>query len=234
MFKLSEKRRIHIKLLAFYVLFSPFIVFACKIDEQFPEKVDPNGKYVFYSHGKIVEGTNTNPISPRWGEYDFPEVKRAISSDNYTLIAYHRAQNTNQKGFAQKLSKDVKRLIAFGVKPENITLVGFSRGGEITILASQILKNPRVNIILLASCAKFMKNNNDFKVYGNIYSIFETSDAVGSCQFLIDQSSDVNSFTEISISTGKEHGAFFRPAKFWVKPVREWLGENVLKGKEGN
>ena len=72
-----------------------------------------------------------------------------------------------------------------------------------------------------------MKNNEKFEVYGNIYSIYETSDMVGSCQFLINQSSGVNSFSEISISTGKEHGAFFTPIIEWVKPVKNWLGGNV-------
>jgi hypothetical protein len=211
----------------FLLLLSSVFVNASEIYEQFPDIVDPNGKYVFYSHGKIVEGKHTNPISPRWGEYDFPEVKYALSSNNYNLIAYHRVQNTNPKTFALKLSNDVKKLITLGVKPQNITLLGFSRGGEITILASRQIQNPDINIILLASCANFMKNNESFQVYGNVYSIYETSDVVGSCQFLIKQSSGVNSFSEISISTGKEHGAFFIPIIDWVKPVKGWLGDSV-------
>ncbi|MDO6653937.1 hypothetical protein Q4530_15635 [Colwellia sp. 1_MG-2023] len=72
-----------------------------------------------------------------------------------------------------------------------------------------------------------MKNNENFEVYGNIYSIYETSDMVGSCQFLINQSPGVNSFREISISTGKEHGAFFTPIIEWVKPVKNWLGRTI-------
>lgn len=192
--------------------------------EQFPNKVDPKAKYVFYSHGKIVEGENTNPISPRWGEYKFPKVKEALSSDNYSLIAYHRPKGTKPKEFALKLSADIEKLITLGVKPQNISLVGFSRGGEITILTSNNLKNPKVNIILLASCASFMKGRDIFKVYGNVYSIYETSDMVGSCQFLIDQSPNVSSFKEISINTGKEHGAFFTPIPEWIKPVKSWLG----------
>jgi len=223
----SYTRKFCIKLLAFLLLISPVFVYAGKVYDQFPDKVDPSGKYVFYSHGKIVEGKNTNPVSPRWGEYKFPKVKEALSSNNYTLIAYHRPQNTNPKKFALKLSMDVKKLISLGVKPRNISLVGFSRGGEITILTSRNLQNPDINIILLASCANFMNNNKLFKVYGNIYSIYETSDMVGSCQFLINQSSNVGSFNEISISTGKEHGAFFTPISEWVIPVKKWLGDNV-------
>ncbi len=202
-------------------------MYAGKVYDNFPDQIDPNGKYVFYSHGKIVEGKNTNPISPRWGEYDFPKVKTALSSDNYALIAYHRPKNTKPKEYSLKLSSDVKKLISLGVKAKNISLVGFSRGGEITILASNNLNNPELNIILLASCASFMQNKDTYKVVGNLSSIYETSDMVGSCQFLKNQSPDSSSFNEISISTGKEHGAFFTPILQWVKPVKKWLGDNT-------
>lgn len=125
------------------------------------------------------------------------------------------------------MSNDVQKLISLGVKPQNISLVGFSRGGEITILASHHLQTPNVNIILLASCASFMKGRELFKVYGKVFSIYETSDMVGSCHFLINQSSHVSSFHEISISTGKEHGAFYKPIPEWIKPVKKWLGDKV-------
>ena len=221
----SITRKFNIKLIALFTILFPVLVHAGTIYEQFPEKVDPNNKYVFYSHGKIVEGNNTNPIHARWGEYDFPKVKEALSSNNYTLVAYHRPKNTHPNKFALKLSNDVKKLISLGVKPRNISLVGFSRGGEITILASNNLQNPNVNIILLASCPSFMKDDKRFKVHGKVFSIYETSDMVGSCQFLNNQSTNVSSFKEISISTGKEHGAFYKPISEWIKPVKIWLGD---------
>lgn len=56
-----------------------------------------------------------------------------------------------------------------------------------------------------------MKDKVAFEVYGIAHSIYETSDMVCSCQFLINQSTNVSSFTEISISAGKVHGAFFKP-----------------------
>ena len=50
---------------------------------------------------------------------------------------------------------------------------------------------------------------------------------VGSCQFMNNQSTNVSSFKEISISTGKEHGAFYKPISEWIKPVKMWLGDKV-------
>lgn len=33
-------------------------------------------------------------MNPRWGTYEFPMIKDALSDDEYNLIAYHRAKNT--------------------------------------------------------------------------------------------------------------------------------------------
>jgi hypothetical protein len=200
--------------------------FAGQLYEQFPEKIDQNAKYVFYSHGLIVEGDNPTPVSNRWGKYDFPKVKSALTDDGYHLIAYHRAKNTKAKIFAKKLKHDINLLITKGVKSENITLLGFSRGGEISILTSHYLKSKKVRLALLASCPNFMENHPDYQVYGEVYSIYETSDRVGSCQFLIAQSKNVDRFEEIAITTGEEHGAFFRPIPEWLDPLKSWLNKN--------
>lgn len=198
-------------------------VCAGQLYEQFPKKIMADERYVFYSHGLIVEGGNPTPVSARWGMYDFVKTKAALSDSHYNLIAYHRAKNTSAKAFAKKLVQDVNLLIKLGVKPENITLLGFSRGGDISILARRGIASKKVRLALLASCPNFMKNNADYQVYGNVLSIYETSDSVGSCQFLIDQSRHVDSFKEISITTGLEHGAFFTPKSQWLTPLKAWL-----------
>ena len=198
-------------------------VYAAAIFERLPTEIHANEKYVFYSHGLIVEGSNPTPINPRWGLYDFPEVKAALASEQYNLIAYHRAKNTKPREFARKLAADVNLLIKQGVKPGDISLVGFSRGGEITILASSYIQSKDINIILLATCNTFMKGHAEFIVIGNFHSIYETSDGNGSCQFLMAQSNKVNTMEEIAISTGEEHGAFYRPMTEWVVPLKAWL-----------
>ncbi|GHE91831.1 alpha/beta hydrolase [Thalassotalea profundi] len=200
---------------------------AGEIFDTFPLTVKANEKYVFYSHGYIVEGTNPRPVNPRWGTYEFPMIKQALSDKNYNLIAYHRAKNTNPNEFAKRLADDVRLLIKKGVPANNISLVGFSRGGTITIMTSNLLANNQLNFIILAGCSSYIKESIKIVVHGKIYSILETSDdLVGSCQFLIDRSKNVTRFTEQSISTGKEHGAFYTPRPEWVTPVKKWLKTN--------
>lgn len=106
----------------------------------FPNSIDPARRYVFYSHGFIVEGDDLTPIHPRWGVYNFPSVQKALDDDSYVLIAHHRPEGVSPIDYAKRLAGEVKQLITAGVPPQNITLTGFSRGGAITILASNELK----------------------------------------------------------------------------------------------
>jgi len=213
--------KITMMVLLFISLNSP--VFASEVFTTFPDKIEADQKYVFYSHGYIVEGDNPKPIHPRWGVYDFPAIKEKLADENYNLIAYHRSKNIKTKLFVKKLVKDVQKLLSQGVKANNIYLLGFSQGGAISILTADQLANNKINLIILAGCSNFIKNSPSIKVYGRVLSIYETSDRIGSCQFLIDRSKDIHSFKEISISTGKEHGAFYQPIDEWIVPVKEWI-----------
>ena len=218
-------REIMLKLLKIALATTLFssICTAGNLYEKFPKQIKANEKYVFYSHGFIVEGDNPMPVNPHWGMYDFPKIKELLADEKYNLIAYHRPKDTDPKEFAKKLANDIKMLADQGVKYENITLIGFSRGGAITVLTSHYVQSDKMKSIILAGCGKFEKSNTDVKVHGNIYSIFETSDGVGSCQYLINRSEKVKSFEEIAISTGKGHGAFYNPLPEWVEPVKKWI-----------
>jgi hypothetical protein len=196
---------------------------AGKLYTSFPQKINADEKYVFYSHGLIVEGDNLMPVDERWGVYDFIAVRKALTDPSYNLISYHRPNKTVPVEFAEKLARDVRKLMAAGVKPENITLLGFSRGGEITLLASDKLRLDKINTILLAVCGGFVKDHKEYQAYGNVYSIYETSDFAGSCQFLKDRNKKIHSFQETSISTGKEHGTFYQPLPQWLDQVKAWL-----------
>ena len=190
---------------------------------ELPEVIDPSAKYVFYSHGFIVEGDNPKPVHQRFGTYDFPAIKQALADESYTLIAQHRAANIAPHLHRDALVSAVGRLLDAGVAARNITLVGFSRGGALTIMASDKLKNAQMNYVILAGCAGLVKRHADLQLFGNVLSIYETSDSVGSCDFVQARSPAISSFSEIAISTGKEHGAFYLPQEQWLSPVKEWL-----------
>lgn len=192
------------------------------IYDELPSSFNSNEHYVFYSHGYIVEGEHIRPRHPKYGIYDFPAIKKALADPAYNLIVYHRKKGTAPFLFAKKLAADVDILLNAGVPESHISLVGFSRGGALSILAANELKRTNINLIILAGCASLIKKHPSVRAYGKVYSIFERSDQVGSCQFLIDRS-EATKFEEISINTGLSHGAFYKPKDEWVLPVKKWL-----------
>lgn len=197
---------------------------AGELYDNFPSEIAYNAKYIFYSHGFIVEGDDPKPVHPRWGTYDFPKVKQSLLEIGHHLIAHHRPAVSDAHEHAKKLSDQAKRMIAGGVAPENITFIGFSRGGAISILVSSMLKEKDVNFVILAACSSYIEEDRSIELYGNILSIIETSDdLVGSCAPLAERSYELTSFKEISISTGKEHGAFYRPKPEWLDPLGKWI-----------
>jgi hypothetical protein len=208
---------------AFFALL-PFSGRALDIYSQFPDAIHPHERYVIYSHGLIVEGNDPRPISPKYGQYDFPGIQQALFSDGgFNLIAYQRPKNTEVDAYVNTLGSWVRRLLDAGVAPSHITLVGFSRGAQLTGYASGDLASAGINTALMAICEDGdLQREPPLMLGGNLMSIYETSDQLGSCAKLAARS-HLMSFKEVAISTGRGHGAFFQPLPQWVKPLKAWI-----------
>jgi len=194
------------------------------IYEQFPSQINPGEKYVFYSHGFIVEGTNPTPVHPDYGIYEFPAIKQALFEiGGFNLIAHHRPKNTDIDEYVNLLESWVISLIEAGVEPGNITLIGFSRGSHLTAIAASRLRARNIDTVLMANCIEGdIVVNPPISLGGRLLSIYETTDTAGPCEKLAARS-QLSSFDEISLTTGKKHGAFYTPLDYWIDPIREWL-----------
>ncbi len=96
-------------------------------------------------------------MSPEFGEYDFPAIRKTLfEGGGFNLIAYHRPKDVELGPSASLLESWVRKLVAAGVRPSHITLVGFSRGGQITAHASSRLSDLGVNTAILAVCYEGM------------------------------------------------------------------------------
>jgi hypothetical protein len=198
---------------------------AAEILDRFPDNIHVGERYVIYSHGFIVEGEDPKPVSPKYGQYDFPGIKRALfSGAGFNLIAYQRPKSSDDS-YADTLASWVHRLLDAGVKPSRITLVGFSRGAYLTAMASSGLASTGIGTALLAICEKGeVSDQPTLALGGNFLSIYETSDDLGSCAGLAARS-HLASFQEVAISTGKKHGAFFQPLPAWLDPLKAWIAK---------
>ncbi|HEV3050803.1 MAG TPA: alpha/beta hydrolase, partial [Longimicrobium sp.] len=118
----------------------------------------------------------------------------------------------------------VRRLMAAGVPAEWVAVVGFSKGGALAMIASDLLSDPRIPFVFLGPCGDWVQGRDDVDVRGRILSIYEASDELGtSCEPLFAQASDPGEHREIRIDTGAGHGAFFRPRPEWLDPLLQWI-----------
>lgn len=215
-----------LKIIMFLTAMIPLVSDAVEIYDDFPKEIHANERYVIYSHNLIVEGDNPTPVHPEFGVADFPAIKQSLfKGGQFNLIAHHRPKNTEIDPYVEKLESWVQRLLAAGVKPSRITLIGFSRGSQLTAYASGGLQSAGINTAILAACTDGdIAHDPPLILGGNFLSIYETSDVVGSCAKLAARS-HLASFKEIAISTGKKHGAFFVPRPEWMQPLKAWIKE---------
>lgn len=192
--------------------------------ETVPDSVLPSERFLIYLHGRIIETEGRRPTHPDFGVYEYDEILRVFSDAGLVVVSEARPPQTPVLGYAEKVVGEVQQLLRAGVPPGHITVMGFSKGGIIAIATASLLQNPNLNFVFLAACSGAVFDNPDFQVSGRILSVFEKTDVVGvSCQPLFDRSPGVRASSEVEISTGKRHGAFYRPLPDWVAPVLKWV-----------
>jgi Tol biopolymer transport system component len=190
-----------------------------------PEQIDTQAHYVIYLHGKIVEDQGAqNPTDPRFGIYDYSGILNALAADGNQVISEVRPANTGPE-YASHVVEQINALMNAGVPPENITVVGFSKGGALAILASSQLNNDRVKYVILAgSClVDALEQDPSIVFHGQVLSLYEAGDEYGqSCQQIADRSPS-SIFEEIRLDTGLAHGEFYLPRVEWMVPVLDWI-----------
>ncbi|NOX68076.1 MAG: alpha/beta hydrolase [Gammaproteobacteria bacterium] len=180
--------------------------------------------FVFYLHGQIIENAGPRPMHPEWGLYDYPAIVDALSAQGATVISEVRARNTNIYEYAGITISQIEALIARGVEPSQIVVVGFSKGGIIATQVSSSLRRPEIRYALLAACINWAPRFPHLRLSGRILSVIETSDVVAhSCRSFAERGDGPVSFEEIEISTGKNHAAFYLPRDEWLQPVMRWI-----------
>jgi hypothetical protein len=179
---------------------------------------------IFYMHGYIVEEKGPQAVHKVYGLYDFPAVTNALAARNANVISEVRDSGTKVHEYARVIVQQIEDLIAVGESPDDITVVGFSKGGSIAIFVSSYLDHADVKFVFIAACSDWLSSLPEMTVSGHIMSIYEASDSLaGSCRNLADRNKDLSSFSELMTSTGRGHGAFYRPSEEWVVPLLDWI-----------
>jgi hypothetical protein len=193
---------------------------------SFPEWINPEDRYLIYLHGRIIENEGIYAISPEFGPYEYVETLKYFADEGFNVISEVRPANTDDYAYADRVVDQINILLEGGVPAENITVVGFSKGGGIAIFTSSKLRNPDANFVLIAICGDEINKIPRASLTGRILSLYEKSDEYGSsCKSLVERSPNVTGFEEIEFSTGLRHGAFYTADPIWLEPLISWLNE---------
>jgi hypothetical protein len=196
-----------------------FIVFTTALTAQAT-------KYLFYLHGRIVEiqGANAVETTNGYGPYKYNDILDTLRGRGFKVISEVRPPETQVKPYAGKIAGEIRNLIASGVSPADITVLGASKGALIAMELSAMLMIREINFVLMGACSG--REIEDAGLYGNILSIYEKSDDPGSCGPPGKVSRGVTHYKEVQIDTGLRHGFLYRPLGAWVEPASRWaMGE---------
>jgi hypothetical protein len=199
---------------------------------EFPNPIDPTKRYMFYLHGKILEDQGIPAVSPEFGEYQYVEILKTLQSYGFEIISEQRPKNADGWEYAQKTARQVSELLASGVPPGSITVVGASKGAAIATVASHLVGNPDVNYVLLGTCHPTLVEEwkqGGLILSGNVLSIYDYADDKysGSCEelFSLAEGKGLNHHNEIVLQVGTGHGILYQPLPEWVLPTVKWANQ---------
>jgi len=214
--------RLGLSILAALVSAAPLFAQTGTVEASLPTILDPDGHYLFYLHGRIIETQGRRPTHPEFGIYEYDSILQTFADSGLTVVSEARPPATAISSYAAKIVADVRTLLEAGVPQEHISVVGFSKGGIIAVAVSALLQEPGVRFVLLAACSEFVFDVPEYQVSGWVLSVYEASDEMGvSCEPLLVRSTTTNE-SEVAIDTGLRHGAFYTPRSEWIRFVIAW------------
>jgi hypothetical protein len=194
-----------------------------KIFTSVPDTLDPSEQYLFYLHGLIVEVAGIRPKSEEHGYYEYQLILEELAKEGFVVISEAREKGTEVKDYAEKIVSQIKQLMASKVPPENITVVGASKGGVIAAYVSTMLQEKGIHYIFLAGLFEKCLVDSNLKLYGNVLSIHDSSDTQSiTPELYFQRSAGLGTFKKIVLSLNLGHGLIYQPYREWIDPLLQW------------
>jgi pimeloyl-ACP methyl ester carboxylesterase len=186
-----------------------------------PASVDTGARHVLYLHGRILELQGRNAVSPDFGPYQYDAILQAFAGRGFTVISEVR-QGDAGAPFVAKVAGQVRRLLAAGVPPQHVTVVGASKGGFLTLAAAAEIGEAELSYVVLAGCGPSTVDLGP-KLKGRILSIYDEKDRFSpSCEETFRKAPGLGAHKEIVLKLGVDHGLLYRPREEWIGPAVEW------------
>jgi hypothetical protein len=210
-------------LFLFLIILSGFTAFSQS------QIINKEQRYIFFFHNKFVEENDLSVAHPEYGKAEYKEIVNSFKKDNFIVFSEKRKKNTNAAKYAEKIVKQIKKLIKEGVSPNKITVIGTSKGGYIAQYVSTYLANPDVNFVFIGCFMdRDIEESPDINFCGNILTIYEKSDIYGVDATKRKETSKlkINHFKQIELHTNLKHGFLYKALDEWIAPSKKWANGN--------
>jgi hypothetical protein len=199
-----------------------------RILERVPVSPDPAARHLFYLHGRIIEVQGPEAVSPQFGRYEYQRILEAFAGHGLTVVAEVRGDGAGG-AFVEAIARQVETLLAAGVPPKRIAVVGFSKGGQLALGVSAALAHDEVSYVILAGCPSDPQRAAELgpRLRGRFLSLLDRADRFSpSCAALFAAAEHVREKSEQVFDTGLDHGLFYRPLPVWLDRAARWVEES--------
>jgi len=218
-----KNRIIKILAICIVLILSALISFA-EMLKMPPDNPDPTRNYLFYLHGRIVEGSDGRPISPDYGPYEYHDILKAFSEKGFIVISEIRPINSDSEFYSQKVVSWIASLLKKGVPSRNISVVGGSKGGNIAARVSSALQQSDISYVILAGLFAGPESKRGLKLSGRVLSVHDSSDKFPiSPEDYFNKSPNIQAKRIIIIHTGLGHGLLYTPHEEWFSEALSWI-----------
>jgi len=192
-------------------------------------KINKDQAYIFFLHNAFIEQNDLSVAHPEYGKAEYNEIIASFKKDNFIVYSEIRKKNTNAYEYAEKIAKQIKKLLKKGIPPNKITVIGTSKGGYIAQYVSTFLANPDMNFVFIGCFRDVdIQEIPDINFCGNILMIYEESDILGVDATKRKETSKlkINHFKQIELHTNLKHGFLYKASDLWIAPSKKWANGN--------
>lgn len=186
-----------------------------------PASIEAGARYVLYLHGRILEREGRRAVSPDYGAYALDAILASLAAKGFEVIAEVRTGDVGRE-YARRVAGQVGRLLEAGVPPSNVTVVGASKGGWLTLETAAELGRDDIAFVVLAGCGPNTVNLGA-RLRGRILSVMDASDGKDlSCESTFAAAPRLRGRKQVVTDLGLGHGLLYKPLREWLDPLAEW------------
>ena len=191
-------------------------------------KNEKASNHIFFLHNKFIENNSLETEDPRYGKAEYEAILASFRADGFEVHSEKRAPNTDVILYARKIVAQIDSVIATGVDPSRITVIGTSKGGYIAQYVSTYAANPKLNFVFIGCYMDGdVEELSDIQFCGNILTIYEKTDPYGVSALKRRETStlEIPRFQEIELTTGLNHGFLYKALNEWMEPCKRWASQ---------